>query len=162
MEYDPRRYVIIAVADPPAKCVQLLKYYWWKNHLYSPRLVYHCSIGGIHKGCGLRLSRPTSVSFCNGSTLGGDLAICDSSLQKVFIMNKQFIVMHSINTSYSPDWRIFDDATAGRSIRPDPFPESVAFSADRMLCVSYRQGGILVYKPYTIAPIGKFVDIKVS
>ena len=150
---------MIAVADPSTKCVQLLKYYWWKNHLYTPRIEYFCSIGGVYKGCGLRFVRPNAVSYCNG--LDGDLAICDAGAQKVHILNKRLIPVHVIDTGYLPDWRLFADLDAGKAVRVDSSPVSVAFSPDRVLCVAFQQGGILVYKPYNVAPVGKMVDFEV-
>lgn len=160
-EYDPRKYALIAVADESTRCVQILKYYWWKNDLYVPALEYFCTIGGIYKGCGLRLTRPSSVSYCPGHS-GGDLAICDAGARKVYIISHRMIPMRAIDTSFQPDWHIFDDAEVGKSIRPDIYPVSVAFSPDRLLCVAYRDGGLLVYKPYNIARVGKFLDFEVN
>lgn len=160
MDPDPRRYLLFALADPGTKCVQILKYYWWKNDLYEPCLEYFTTIGGVYRGCGLRLIRPSSVSYVAGVD-GGDLAICDTGLHKVFIVSKRLILVHAIETSFAPDWHIFSEPEIGLNVPPDVFPESVAFNVNRMLCVGYRGGGILVYKPYHIAQVGNFVDFEV-
>lgn len=101
------------------------------------------------------------MSFCNGLG-GGDLAICDAGARKVHILSRYLIPVHSFETEFMPDWRIFEDADALRAVRPDVLPVSVAFSPDRLLCVGYRDGGIIVHRPYHIAAVGRFVDCEVS
>lgn len=99
--YDPRPYVLLAVADKNNYRVQVYKYFWTEipaePDLYAPSLEHFATIGG-RKGFFLPLVRPCVVSY----SPTGELVVVDEDQGgRVYLLSQYFALIKKIDVPFS-------------------------------------------------------------
>ncbi len=103
--FDPRPYVLLAVADKSNHRVQIYKYFWTEipaePDLYAPSLEYFATIGG-RKRVYMSLARPSVVSY----SPTGELCIVEEDTGgKIYLLSQYvppFVPVPSIRCLYIP------------------------------------------------------------